>query len=45
MSPAAVIEAGDLEFGWAPDQPLLRIERLTVDAMSGRIVSDKKGDG
>jgi putative ABC transport system ATP-binding protein len=45
VSPAAVIEVEDLEFGWEPDRPLLRIERLEIQAGQRVFVHGPSGSG
>jgi len=45
VSAAAVIEAADVEFGWIPDQPLLRIERLAIPAGQRVFVHGPSGSG
>jgi putative ABC transport system ATP-binding protein len=45
VRPAAIIEAGDLEFGWEPDRPLLRIERLEIQAGQRVFVHGPSGSG
>ncbi|HEY7252707.1 MAG TPA: ATP-binding cassette domain-containing protein [Methylomirabilota bacterium] len=40
-----VIEARDLEFGWTPDQPLLRVERLAIPAGQRVFVHGPSGSG
>jgi putative ABC transport system ATP-binding protein len=42
---AAVIDVRDLEFGWAPDRPLLRIERLAIPAAERVFVHGPSGSG
>jgi putative ABC transport system ATP-binding protein len=42
---AAVIDARDVEFGWAPDRPLLRIERLLIPAAQRVFVHGPSGSG
>jgi putative ABC transport system ATP-binding protein len=42
---APVIEIRDLEFGWTPDRPLLRIERLDVAARERVFVHGPSGSG
>jgi putative ABC transport system ATP-binding protein len=41
----AVIEIRDLEFGWTPDRPLLRIERLAIPAGERVFVHGPSGSG
>jgi putative ABC transport system ATP-binding protein len=41
----AVIDARDLEFGWAPDRPLLRIERLAIPPAERVFVHGPSGSG
>jgi putative ABC transport system ATP-binding protein len=41
----AVIELRDLEFGWAPGPPLLRIERLAIAATERVFVHGPSGSG
>jgi putative ABC transport system ATP-binding protein len=40
-----VIEVRDLEFGWSPDRPLLRIERFAVGATERVFVHGPSGSG
>ena len=42
---SAVIDVRDLEFGWAPDRPLLRIERLVIPAAERVFVHGPSGSG
>ena len=42
---SAVIEARDLEFGWAPNRPLLRIEQLEIRAGQRVFVHGASGSG
>jgi putative ABC transport system ATP-binding protein len=41
----AVIEVCDLEFGWSPDRPLLRIEHLAIAATERVFVHGPSGSG
>jgi putative ABC transport system ATP-binding protein len=40
-----VIDVHDLEFGWTPDRPLLRIERLAIPAAARVFVHGPSGSG
>jgi putative ABC transport system ATP-binding protein len=42
---SAVIDVRDLEFGWTPDRPLLRIERLAIPAAERVFVHGPSGSG
>jgi putative ABC transport system ATP-binding protein len=42
---STVIEVRDLEFGWSPDRPLLRIEHLAIDATERVFVHGPSGSG
>jgi putative ABC transport system ATP-binding protein len=42
---SAVIDVRDLEFGWTPDRPLLRIERLVIPAAERVFVHGPSGSG
>jgi putative ABC transport system ATP-binding protein len=42
---SAVIDIRDLEFGWTPDRPLLRIERLVIPAAERVFVHGPSGSG
>ena len=42
---AAVIDVRELEFGWTPDRPLLRIERLAIPAGERVFVHGPSGSG
>jgi putative ABC transport system ATP-binding protein len=42
---SAVVDIRELEFGWAPDRPLLRIPRLTIEAAQRVFVHGPSGSG
>jgi putative ABC transport system ATP-binding protein len=42
---SAVIEVRDLEFGWSPDRPLLRMEQLAIAATERVFIHGPSGSG